>query len=122
MLDAIPSRSAPLPGPPPPPGAARAPTAPPPPRPPAQVLRIAIDAREDGEDRAKVNVNVPIKLARFAARFLPKEARHELDAQGIDLAELLAGLGDDVPEGPLVDIDASDETGGKTARIRIEVV
>lgn len=92
------------------------------PRPPAQLIRITIDARDGDEDKAHVHVNVPLKLARFAARFVPKEARSELDAQGIDLAELLAGLGDEVPDGPLVDIDAKDDGGGKTARIRVEVV
>jgi hypothetical protein len=104
-------------------GAATAPPgAPPAPRPPARVLRISIDAHEGGADKAKVHINVPLKLARFAARFLPKEARVELEEQNIDLSELLEGLGDEVPEGPLVDIDASDEGDGKTAKIRIEVV
>lgn len=92
------------------------------PRPPAQLLRISIDAVEGGENKAKVNINVPLKLARFAARFLPKEARVELEDQNIDLSELLANLGDEVPDGPLVDIDTSDETGAKTAKIRIEVL
>lgn len=101
-------------------GKGAAPT--PAPRPPAQLIRITIDAREGDRDKAQVHVNVPLKLARFAARFVPKEARSELDAQGIDLAELLDGLGDEVPDGPLVDIDAQDDGGGKTARIRIEVV
>lgn len=92
------------------------------PRPPAQLIRITVDAREGDRDKAKIHVNVPLKLARFAARFLPKEARAELEGQSIDLSELLAGLGDEVPDGPLVDIDATDENGKKTAHIRVEVV
>jgi hypothetical protein len=103
-------------------GAPAAPGAPPAPRPPARVLRISIDAHEGGADKAKVHINVPLKLARFAARFMPKEARAELEEQNIDLNELLAGLGDEVPDGPLVDIDASEEDGSKTAKIQIEVV
>lgn len=117
LLDAIAARSAPpLPPSPPAPGGL------PRPRPPAQLLRISVDADDASGETTRVNVNVPLKLARFAARFLPKEARGELEAQGIDLNELLAGLGDELPDGPLVDIDASDEGGTKTARIRIEVV
>ena len=106
-----------------PPKPLRPAAAPPPPRPPAQLLRITIDAH-DGESGKKtnVNVNVPLTLARFAARFMPAEARTELEAQGIDLVELLSGLGDEVPDGPLVDLDATDPDGKKTARIRIEVV
>ena len=103
-------------------GAGPVPASSPTPRPPAQLLRISIDAVEDGENKAKVNINVPLGLARFAARFLPKEARVELEDQNIDLSELLANLGDEVPDGPLVDIDTSDESGAKTAKIRIEVV
>lgn len=101
-----------------PPAAGTAPT----PRPPAQLLRITVDAREGDKDATKVHVNVPLKLARFASRFLPKEARAELEGQSIDLAELLSSIGDEVPDGPLVDIDASEADGTKTARILIEVV
>jgi hypothetical protein len=101
-------------------------TPPPPPKPrsPARVFRISIDAIDDekGGERAKIRVNIPIGLAKFASRFLPPEAKRELEGQGIDLADLLAGLGDEVPEGPLVDIDVDDEgTGTKKAKILIEV-
>jgi hypothetical protein len=107
----------------PPPGTA---PAAPRPRGTARSLRVSIDAREGedaGKDRARIRVNVPLGLARFASRFLPPEAKRELEAQGIDLVELLAGLGDEVPEGPLVDIDIDDDEGGsKRAKILIEVV
>lgn len=101
-------------------------TAPPPPKPrtAARVFRVSIDAFDDqgGNDRARIRVNVPIGLAKFASRFLPPEAKRELESQGIDLADLLASLGDEVPEGPLVDIDVDDEASGtRKARILIEV-
>ncbi len=100
------------------------PPGPPKPRPPAQLLRIRIDAADDGSGKndARINVNVPLSLARFAARFLPNEARVELEEQKIDLVELIESLGDEVPDGPLVDIDTHDDGSGKRARIRIEVV
>jgi len=92
----------------------------------ARLLRISIDENltEGGEGTGtKVRVNVPIALARFAARFLPKDAGSELKEQGIDIEEILASLGDDLPDGKLVDIDAiSDEDGKSNARIVIEVV
>lgn len=131
LLDAVAARvgSALVPPAPPAPGRASGPPAGPSvpaagprPRPPAQLLRISIDAKEGASDKARVTVNVPLKLARFASRFLPQEARSELEDQGIDLTELLSGLGDEVPDGPLVDIDAGDAAGAKSARIRIEVV
>jgi hypothetical protein len=103
------------------------PPAPAPPRPkgPARLLRVVIDADKDesGGGAAKVRVNVPLSLAKFAMRFMPPEARAELDTQGIDLAKLLEELGDEVPEGRLVDIETDPSESGKgAAHIVIEVV
>ena len=101
---------------------------PPPPPPPARIgtarlLRISIDANDDGDgDRAKIRVNVPLGLAKFAGRFLPAEARTELEAQGIDLSELINALSTETPEGKLVDIDVDDDSGHKKAKIVVEVV
>lgn len=89
----------------------------------ARMLRISIDA--DGNtpsDRAKIRVNVPLALARFAMKFMPEDARVKMNEQGIDLNELLDALGDELPEGRLVDIDASGQEDGKAAKIIIEVV
>ena len=101
--------------PPPPPMPARTGT--------ARLLRISIDANDDGDgDRAKIRVNVPLGLAKFAGRFLPAEARTELESQGIDLSELINALSTETPEGKLVDIDVDDDNGGKKAKIVVEVV
>ena len=111
--------------------ALKASDAPPPPKAPkapqpkgiARVLRISIDAHEgDGKGKAKVNVNVPLGLAKFASKFLPQQAREQLDLQGIDISNLLESLGSDVPEGKIVDIDAHDGDGNSKANIVIEVV
>jgi hypothetical protein len=104
--------------------------APPPPTPApartgtARLLRISIDANDDGDgERAKIRVNVPLGLAKFASRFLPAEARTELEAQGIDLSELISALSTETPEGRLVDIDVDDDgSGRKKAKIVVEVV
>lgn len=96
--------------------------APPGSKPPARLLRISIDAHEDHAQKpTKVRINVPLGLARFAGRFLPQEARAELEGQHIDINALIEALDDELPDGPLVDIDA-DEGDGKTVRILIEVV
>ena len=89
----------------------------------SRMLRISIDAVGDGDtDRAKIRVNVPLALARFATKFMPDEAKVQLDEQGIDLSELIDALGDELPEGRLVDIDAEGDGSGKTAKIIVEVV
>lgn len=47
----------------------------------------------------------------------------ELAEQGIDLAEIISSLGDELPDGRLVDIAAtSDEDASKTTNIVVEVV
>lgn len=108
-----------------PPAPTVAPTPPVPPRVgTARLLRISIDAPGDGpgDSSAKIRVNVPLGLAKFATRFLPAEAKSELDAQGIDLNELIAALTAETPEGRLVDIDVDEDGSGKKAKIVVEVV
>ena len=103
-------------GPPTPPGAPPPPAAP---RGIARVLRISIYSA-DSSDESTLNLNVPLGLAKFAERFIPKEARAHLVNQGINLDELLGSLDGDFPSGPLVNIEASDSTDEVT--ITIEVV
>jgi len=81
----------------------------------AKLLHISMDAGEE----TKIRVNVPLSLAKFATQFIPKDARSELDEQGINLSELLNALGDDLPEGRLVDFVANGED--ETFNIIVEV-
>ncbi|MDX2004338.1 MAG: hypothetical protein SFU83_03595 [Meiothermus sp.] len=69
----------------------------------AKMIRIVID----GED-VRLKVNVPASLAKFAANFIPPEAKAQINAQGIDLAGILDMLKGDLPEGKLVDIEIND--------------
>lgn len=81
----------------------------------AKSLRIAVDA--DGEP--KVRVNVPLGLAKFAARFVPKEGQMTLQGQGVDLNELLASLNSS-SEGRLLDLETSEH--GYPVRIVLDMV
>jgi hypothetical protein len=40
---------------------------------------------QDEEENKNVNIVIPIALAKFAGKFIPKEARAEMSAQGVDL-------------------------------------
>lgn len=77
--------------------------APPPPKGLAKMIRIVVD----GED-VKLKVNIPAALAKFAANFIPPEAKQQLSAQGIDIAGILDMLKGELPEGRLVDVEISD--------------
>lgn len=78
-------------------------TTPPPPKGIAKMIRIVVD----GED-VKVKVNIPAALAKFAANFIPPEAKQQLSAQGIDIAGILDMLKGELPEGRLLDVEISD--------------
>ncbi len=92
----------------------------------ARLLRISIDSTDpadEGGENTRIRINVPLALARFATRFLPKEANAELQEHGVNINEVIDALGEDLPDGKLVDIDSQSEdpTEGST-RIVLEVV
>ena len=94
---------------------------------PAQMLRIRVDSQE-----IRVNVNVPVALAKFASQFVPPDARDQMKLQGIDLVQILDLLKGELPEGKLVDVEITDMArmssegeGSKLSgpmRITIEVI
>jgi DNA-binding transcriptional ArsR family regulator len=90
----------------------------------ARSLRIVIDAGgEDQRNRGRVAVTVPLALAKFAGKLIPEDVRSRLEDEGIELAELLQALDQELPEGRLVDIDTMPEgDNARRARIIVEVV
>lgn len=84
-------------------------------------LQIQVDSTgKNGKQENNVSVNIPLGLARFASRFLPPDARVQLDEQGVDLSELISSLQGEVPDGPLMEIDGGE--GDKTFHITIRAV
>jgi len=80
---------------------------------PARLLRIYIN----DPDGTEVKVNLPLALARFALKFIPKEQQQQISEAGFDIDELLASLRSDMPEGKLVEIKDADGT-----QVLIEVI
>jgi len=78
----------------------------------------------------KVNVNIPLALMKVASKFatsglkyIPEEARQEMEKKGIDLseidvAELLNMIDQGLVDEKLVDIDVDDPKEGK---VRVEI-
>lgn len=74
---------------------------------------LVIRVFEGGNVRA--NVRIPLGLARAAEKFIPREEKAHLKAQGIDVEDILEQLtGDEL--GPLVQV----EEDGKSVWIAIE--
>jgi len=116
--------------PPPHPGPLPTPGQPAPPTPPAwdptprrrpRFLRIKVDAAKDDGKTTNVDVRVPYALAKFALRFVPQEARRELESQGIDISQLLEAA-ETMSEGKIVDVDATEPDGEGTTHITVEVI
>ena len=68
---------------------------------------IKILVEENGEE--KVDISIPMVLARSFMKFVPKNAKQSLDDQNINLDDILESIESGVENGTLVDIkDGSD--------------
>jgi hypothetical protein len=78
---------------------------------PGKMLRVRVF---DTEDNTRVNVNIPLALAKVAMKFIPKDVTKQLEDENIDLNELLAQI-TELNTGKIVDIDS------KNAKVEIYV-
>lgn len=79
----------------------------------ARLIKIEISTN-NGDN---VRVNIPIGLANFAMKLIPKDAQRTMSEQGLDMETLSEMLKGDLPEGNLVDIATSD---GDSIRISVQ--
>ncbi|HVC80849.1 MAG TPA: hypothetical protein VNL35_10175 [Chloroflexota bacterium] len=73
----------------------------------ARTSRSLIIQVMDGE-RSKVNVRIPLGLARAAERFLPRQAQQYLREQGIELGEMLDSVQGNEEPTSLLEVDDDD--------------
>ncbi len=78
-----------------------------------RLIKIEISSG-DGDN---IRVNIPIGLANFAMKLIPKDAQRTMGEQGLDMETLTEMLKGDLPEGNLVDISTGD---GDTIRISVQ--
>lgn len=92
------------------------------------MLRVRVDISDpEKKEQAKVNVNIPLALAKKAAgliSLIPKEAKSELadkgiDLEAIDIAELIGLFEDGLLTEELVNVEAGDAEHG--ARVHVYV-
>jgi hypothetical protein len=93
------------------------------------MLRVRVDVRGEKDcEQAKVNVNVPLTLAKKAmglVALIPKEAKAELEANGIDLSqidlkELIEMFEDGEITEDLVNVETGDEQKGATVKVYVD--
>jgi len=73
----------------------------------ARTSRSLIIQVIDGEN-SKVNVRIPLGLARAAERFLPRQAQQYLREQGIELGEMLDSVQGNEEPTSLLEVDDDD--------------
>lgn len=88
-------------------------------------LRVQVDAGENNQ-KAKVNVNVPISIIKtigpIIAKNMPKEAQQELDKAGVDLVAIMDSIEALIESGieeDIVNVDVGD--GEDISKVRIYV-
>jgi hypothetical protein len=69
-----------------------------------RMLRIRVF---DTEDNTRVNVNLPLALAKVAMKFIPKDVSKQLEDENIDLDELLSTV-TEANSGKIIDVDSED--------------
>lgn len=82
-----------------------------------KVLHVEIQG--DGEEKPRVNVNVPLELIRVAMSLIPKDARAKMEAKGIDLDNITQMIEDGV-EGKIVEVEHEKKNGKERIVVEIE--
>jgi hypothetical protein len=78
-----------------------------------RLIKIEITSSEG----SNVKLNIPMGLANFALKLIPKDAQQKMSEQGLDMETLQEMLRGELPQGNLVDIATGD---GDTVRISVE--
>ncbi len=94
-----------------------------------KMFRVRIEAYDKGNEKAKVNINVPIDVAKkltSLTKVIPDSAKNQMEKEGfnideLNLAELLEAIESGDMEESIVDIDAIDEDGNSGAKVKIYV-
>ncbi|MFO7610986.1 MAG: hypothetical protein R6W99_00665 [Clostridia bacterium] len=96
-----------------------------------RMLRIRIDAcgKGSGKERVKVNVNLPLSVAKkltSLSKVIPDEAKSEMEKSGfniddLNLAKIIEAIENGEMDENIVDIEANDEEDGSSAMVKIYV-
>jgi len=93
------------------------------------MLRVRVDVKDpDKKEQARVNVNVPLTLAKKALGLMslvPKDVKKELAEQGINLdeinlQELIELFEDGEISEELVNVDTGDDVQGAKVRVYVD--
>jgi hypothetical protein len=69
---------------------------------------LRIEVTEPRTNKKKVNLRIPMGLAKIAARFIPAKKKKELLEEGIDIDEVLSQVTSE-NIGKIIDIESDDD-------------
>jgi hypothetical protein len=69
--------------------------------------RLRVKVTDPGTGKQKVNLRIPLGLAKIAAKFIPPKAKKQLAEEGVDVDEVLSQvMSENI--GKIVDIESDD--------------
>ena len=74
---------------------------------PKEGKRLRIQITEPGTNKKKVNLRIPLGLAKIAAKFIPPKKKKELAEEGVDIDQVLSQVTSE-NIGKIVDIESDD--------------
>ena len=75
---------------------------------PAEGTPKWLKIRVSSGDSEKVNVNLPLSLARVALKFIPQQAKGQMEEQGVDIDALLGEV-TETKIGKLVEVEDGED-------------
>ena len=89
-------------------------------------LRIIVDSVSKDKEQAKVNVSIPLNIVKLlgpiAIKSIPREAKDEMERQGIDIVTILQSIDELTAAGTDEDIvNVDTDSGDDKAKVRIYV-
>jgi hypothetical protein len=82
-----------------------------------KVLHVEVKGADD--EKAKVNVNIPLELIRVGLQMIPKEYRAKMEEKGMSLDKIVEMIDQGV-EGKLVEVEHEKEGGKEHVVVSIE--
>ena len=93
-----------------------------------RILRVVVDTHGHGDDDARVRVNIPLDVAKKAAKFaalIPKDAKQDMQDKGINIDEIdIEGLIEMFVNGEidenLVDVESGNNEKGASVKVYVD--
>ncbi|HHO55362.1 MAG TPA: hypothetical protein ENK21_03165 [Trueperaceae bacterium] len=89
----------------------------------AKKLRINFDGQRKNGKPAKIDMEIPLSLAKFLGKFVGKDKMLDIEGEGVDLNEMFEIFKeDDLERGVIFDFETDKKKDGSKAKVKIEVI